>query len=42
MISEVEILDEEEGQRYRDLAAKSIAAHGGRYLVRGALRQVRR
>jgi uncharacterized protein (DUF1330 family) len=36
VISEVEILDEEAGQRYRDLAARSIAAYGGRYLVRGA------
>jgi uncharacterized protein (DUF1330 family) len=37
VISEVEILDEELGARYRSLAARSIAAHGGRYLVRGAL-----
>jgi uncharacterized protein (DUF1330 family) len=36
VISEVEFLDEEQGQRYRDLAAASIAEHGGRYLVRGA------
>lgn len=36
VISEVEMLDETQGQRYRDLAAASIAAHGGRYLVRGA------
>lgn len=35
-ISEVEIVDEELGQQYRDLAALSIAAHGGRYLARGA------
>lgn len=35
-ISEVEILDETEGQRYRELAAASIARHGGRYIVRGA------
>ena len=34
-ISEVEILDAEQGQRYRELAAASIAAHDGRYLVRG-------
>ena len=37
VISEVEILDEELGARYRSLAADSIAAYGGRYLVRGAL-----
>src|SRR5271167_3461943 len=32
VISEVET----QGQRYRELAAASIARHGGRYLVRGA------
>jgi uncharacterized protein (DUF1330 family) len=36
VISEVEIFDEVHGQRYRDLAAASIAHHGGRYIVRGA------
>ena len=36
VISEVEILDEDLGQRYRELAAASIARHGGRYVVRGA------
>lgn len=36
VISEVELLDETQGQRYRELAAASIARHGGRYLVRGA------
>ena len=36
VISEVEMLDETQGQRYRDLAAASIARHGGRYLVRAA------
>ena len=35
-ISEVEMLDETQGQRYRELAAASIARHGGRYIVRGA------
>jgi hypothetical protein len=35
-ISEVEVLDESQGQRYRELAATSITRHGGRYLVRGA------
>lgn len=30
MISEVEMLDETQGQRYRELAAASIALHGGR------------
>ena len=36
VISEVEIVDEQLGDRYRQLAAASIAAHGGCYLVRGA------
>src|SRR3954468_18390217 len=36
VISEVEVLDEAQGQRYRELAANSIARHGGRYVVRGA------
>ncbi len=40
VISEVEILDESQGQRYRDLAAASIARHGGRYIVRGAQPEV--
>lgn len=35
VISEVQVLDEDQGQRYRDLAATSIARHGGRYIVRG-------
>jgi uncharacterized protein (DUF1330 family) len=40
VISEVEMLDESQGQRYRDLAAASIALHGGRYIVRGAKPEV--
>ncbi|WIY05866.1 DUF1330 domain-containing protein [Amycolatopsis mongoliensis] len=36
VISEVEILDEAQAQRYRELAQASIEAHGGRYLARGA------
>jgi uncharacterized protein (DUF1330 family) len=36
VISEVEMLDETQGRRYHELAAGSIALHGGRYLVRGA------
>ena len=36
VISEVEILDEGAASRYRELAAASIAAYGGRYLARGA------
>lgn len=40
VISEVEMLDETQGQRYRELAAASIARHGGRYIVRGATPKV--
>jgi uncharacterized protein (DUF1330 family) len=40
VISEVEVLDATQGQRYRELAAASIAQHGGRYIVRGAERKV--
>jgi len=40
VISEVEMLDEMLGQRYRELASASISRHGGRYLVRGADPQV--
>jgi uncharacterized protein (DUF1330 family) len=36
VISEVEIRDEAVADEYRNLAAASIAEHGGRYLVRGA------
>jgi uncharacterized protein (DUF1330 family) len=39
-ISEVEVLDEAQAERYRELAAASIAQYGGRYLVRGARPQV--
>ena len=36
VISEVEVLDEEVAARYREIAAESIVAYGGRYLARGA------
>jgi uncharacterized protein (DUF1330 family) len=36
VISEVEMLDETQGRRYSELAAASIARHGGHYLVRAA------
>ena len=35
VLSEVEILDDEVADRYRTIAAASIARYGGRYLVRG-------
>jgi uncharacterized protein (DUF1330 family) len=40
VISEVEVLDEADAARYRELASRSITRHGGRYLVRGAQPQV--
>lgn len=36
-ISETEIYDEEQFQRYRDLAEVSITQYGGRYLRQTAL-----
>jgi uncharacterized protein (DUF1330 family) len=39
-ISEVEIYDEQQAARYRELAAASIAQYGGRYLARGVTPQV--
>ncbi len=36
VISEVEVRDEAQAQRYRELASASIQRHGGRYIVRGA------
>jgi uncharacterized protein (DUF1330 family) len=35
VISEVEVIDEVEGQQYRELAAASIAQYGGRSPPRG-------
>jgi uncharacterized protein (DUF1330 family) len=35
VISEVAVLDEAQGQRYRELAAASIARYGDHYIVRG-------
>ncbi len=40
VISEVEILDESQGQRYRERAAASIARPCGRYIVGGAQPEV--
>ncbi|WP_369386334.1 DUF1330 domain-containing protein [Streptomyces sp. CG1] len=37
VISEVEVLDEEEADSYRRLAEASIRLYGGRYIVRGAM-----
>ncbi len=35
VISDTEIVDRALGERYRNLAQKSIAKYGGRYIVRG-------
>ena len=35
VIVETDVTDHEQYERYRDAAPASIAAHGGRYLVRG-------
>lgn len=37
VISEVEVLDEQSFEQYRNRAAASIEQYGGRYLVRAAL-----
>jgi uncharacterized protein (DUF1330 family) len=40
LISQVEVLDPEAWERYRELAAPAIAKFGGTYLVRGARPEV--
>ena len=35
VIVETNVTDQEQYERYREVAPESIAAHGGRYLVRG-------
>ena len=40
VISEVEVLDEEQAAEYRRLAEASILEYGGRYIVRGAAADV--
>jgi uncharacterized protein (DUF1330 family) len=35
VIVETDVTDHEQYERYRDAAPASIAAHGGRYIVRG-------
>jgi uncharacterized protein (DUF1330 family) len=36
VISEVDVVDEQLADEYKELAASSIARYGGRYLARGA------
>jgi uncharacterized protein (DUF1330 family) len=40
VISEVEIVNEDAANQYKQFAAASIAAYGGRYLVRAAQAEV--
>jgi uncharacterized protein (DUF1330 family) len=35
IVVEIEVLDPERYERYKQIAASSIAAYGGRYVVRG-------
>jgi uncharacterized protein (DUF1330 family) len=37
VISEVTFRDEDAAARYREIAARAVAEHGGRYLARGAV-----
>ena len=39
VIVEIETTDRDEMLRYRELAAPTVAAHGGRYIVRGGATQ---
>lgn len=40
MVAQVQILDPEQRERYKEIAAPEIARHGGRYLARGASPEV--
>jgi len=40
MVAQVQILDPEQWARYKEMAAREIGVHGGRYLVRGARPEV--
>jgi uncharacterized protein (DUF1330 family) len=40
MVAQVQILDPGPWERYKEIAAREIAPHGGRYLVRGASPEV--
>jgi uncharacterized protein (DUF1330 family) len=36
MVAQVQILDPEQWEHYKEIASREIARHGGRYLARGA------
>jgi uncharacterized protein (DUF1330 family) len=40
MVAQVQVLDPEQWERYKDIASREIARHGGRYLARGARPEV--
>ena len=40
MVAQVQILDPEQWERYKEIAAREIARHGGQYLARGASPEV--
>jgi uncharacterized protein (DUF1330 family) len=40
MVAQVQILDPEQWERYKEIAAREIGRHGGRYLARGASPEV--
>ena len=40
MVAQVQILDPEQWERYKEIAAREIARHGGRYLARGVSPEV--
>jgi uncharacterized protein (DUF1330 family) len=40
VIADIEVTDQETYGRYRDMAGATVAAHGGRYLVRGGPTEV--
>ena len=40
MVAQVQVLDPEQWERYKEIASREIARHGGRYLTRGARPEV--
>jgi hypothetical protein len=40
MVAQVQVLDSEQWERYKEIAAREIARHGGTYLARGARPEV--
>jgi len=40
MVAQVQVLDPEQWERYKEFASREIARHGGRYITRGARPEV--